>query len=101
MINPNARYQCDGAIRFKMHSDAPSDEKLIEFADQLSQSHYGDILDSLDLGDSMGLFMRIAYDEYMKGELFTILPSAEGFAVEVEVDIDLFEWHQRPDTPNS
>ena len=95
MINQNPRYECNAAIRFKMHSDAPSDEKLIEFADQLSQSRYGEILDSLDLGDSMGLFTRIAYDEYKGGELFTILPSADGFSVEVEVDIDLFDWKRQ------
>lgn len=96
MINQTPNYECDGVIRFKMHSDAPNDEELIEFADQLSQSRYGDILDSLDLGDSMGLFMRIAQDEFQKGELFTLLPSAKGFSVEVEIDFDLFEWKRRP-----
>lgn len=92
MINQNPRYECIAPVKFTMRSDAPSDDALIQFANSLSLSRYGEELDSLDLGDSMGIFTRIAWEEFYKGELFTILPSSEGFAVEVEMDIELFNW---------
>jgi hypothetical protein len=95
MILNNPRYQCDAAIRFRMHSDAKTDEDLIDFADALSLDKKGTELDSPDLGDSMGLFIELAYAEYMEGELFTIFTSPNGFSVEVEVDIDLFSWKDR------
>lgn len=92
MINQSPKYECIAQQRFTMRSDAPNDEALIAFANSLSLEYFGEELDSLDLGDSMGVFTRIAYQQFYAGELFTILPAAEGFSVEVEMDIDLFNW---------
>lgn len=94
MINQNPKYECIATQRFTMRSDAPNDDALIAFANSLSLEFYDEELDSLDLGDSMGVFTRIAHDQFYAGELFTILPSSDGFSVEIEMDIDLFKWNR-------
>ena len=87
MIN----YECDSAIRIKMTSDCDDAEKLIALADSVSIQRFGERMDSLDLGDSMGVFQRVAIEEFYAGELSTLLVG-DGFWVQVDLDCDLFNW---------
>ena len=78
---------------FKMKTDAPNAESLIEFADshakQYNQSEFG--LDSLDLGDTLGYFISLLENDTSgNGTLFLVSPS--GFTVTISEDWELFQW---------
>lgn len=76
---------------FKMKTDAPNEESLIEFANDLSLELLGEELDSLDLGDAFGAFIRILEtDPDQTGELLLVSP--QGFTVSMTEDWELFQW---------
>lgn len=43
------------------------------------------------MGDSMGLFMRVAHDDFYAGELMLVYPGID-FMVEMDIQHDLFIW---------
>ena len=90
MIN----YECNAAIRFKMSSDAKCDEDLINCAESLSLQRWNERLDSLDLGDAMGAFIRAANEEYWNGMVLNPVFMGNGFYVQMEIDQDLFKWEK-------
>lgn len=77
---------------FKMKTDAPNAESLIAFADSISLKMLGEGLDSLDLGDSLGAFIRILEADItnQSGELLLVSP--QGFTVSITEDWELFQW---------
>jgi hypothetical protein len=93
MTNTSNR-QCEGVVRFSLRTTAlATDEQIIALANALHLERYGSELDSLDLGDAMGCFMRVvAHDDFYLGQLFLVYPG-EGFMVEMEISHDLFNWH--------
>lgn len=82
--------RCTATVRFSMKTSA-SDEQMIDLANALSLERYGQELDSLDIGDSMGLFMRVAHDDFYRGELMLVYPGPD-FMVEMDIDHDFFDW---------
>lgn len=84
--------QCEGIVRFSLSTNG-TDEQIISLADYLSLERYGEELDSPDLGDAMGLFMRIAQEDYYKGELLLVYPELD-FTVEMDVKHELFNWNE-------
>ena len=89
MINTPKR-QCEGIVRFSLSTNG-TDEQIIALADSLSLERYGQGIDSLDLGDAMGLFMRVAHDDFYAGELMLVYPGID-FMVEMDIEHDLFIW---------
>ena len=84
---------CDANIGFKMISDAESDEQIIDLANSLSLQRWGQELDSLDLGDSMGAFIRAAFEDFYAGDIDSIF-LGNGFFVRVDIKFDLFNWNR-------
>jgi hypothetical protein len=78
--------------RFSVTTNTDDAELIIAFADSLSISRFGERMDSLDLGDSMGVFMRIAWDDLYSGELVNLYCGDGGIQVEINLDFDSFEW---------
>ena len=89
MIN----YRCDAAIGFHLESDAVNEQQIIELADSLSQIRWNGRLDSLDLGDAMGAFIRAAVEDFYNGDLDSIF-MGNGFFVRMEMNMELFQWNK-------
>jgi hypothetical protein len=84
--------QCNATVNYSLEITGEfTDEQVISLADEISQERGWGILDSLDLGDAMGLFMRAAHDDFYSGELFLTYPG-DTFMVEMEITHDLFHW---------
>lgn len=86
-------FRCTARVEYTLVSDAPSESALVDFADAVSLERYGEEMDSKDLGDAMGVFMRVAHDDLYDGNLMTLLVG-DGFTVNVELEMDLFEWEK-------
>lgn len=80
-------------MKFEMITDAESDDQIINLADSLSLSRWGERMDSLDLGDSMGVFIRAAIEDLYNGELVNLY-CGEGIQVEMKLEMDLFDWNR-------
>lgn len=89
MIN----YECNAALRFKMTSDAKNDAQIINLADAISEQRFGERMDSLDLGDSMGIFIRCCIEDFYSGELNSVF-IGDGFYVNIDCDWELFQWNR-------
>ena len=85
MIN----YRCDANLKFELISDAKNEDQIIELADSLSMQRWGTQMDSPDLGDSMGVFIRATVEDFYKGELDSIF-MGNGFFVRIDLNFDLF-----------
>lgn len=87
-------YRCGATANFNLQSNAESDEQIIELANSLSLQRWNEQMDSLDLGDSMGVFIRAAMEDLYSGELDSVF-MGNGFWVQISLDFDLFSW-QKP-----
>lgn len=87
-------YQCDAQVGFKMISNAKSDDQIIQLAESLSIQRWGEGMDSLDLGDSMGVFIRASFEDFYRGD-FLPLYMGDGFYVQMDIDFYLFQWGDR------
>lgn len=86
--------RCNATVNYSLEITGEfTDEQVIALADEISQERFGERLDSLDLGDAMGLFMRIAHDDFYAGELFLVYPG-DTFMVEMEISHENFEWSE-------
>jgi len=79
---------------FSVKTNSDSEKDIVEFANSLSILRGWGELDSLDLGDSMGVFMRVAWDDFHSGELVNLYFGANGISVEINLDFDLFQWER-------
>lgn len=77
---------------FRFKTDAPNQESLVRFADEMSEKYLGEGLDSLDIGDALGAFLRIAESDTQNdsGEFLWLSP--QGFTVIISQDWELFQW---------
>lgn len=89
MIN----YRCDAAVQFHMESSAVNEQQIIELAESLSQQRWNEGMDSLDLGDSMGVFIRAAVEDFYNGEMESLY-MGNGFWVQIEMNMELFSWNK-------
>lgn len=83
---------CIAKATFKMTTDAPSDEQFIMLAFALSFNRWGYGLDSLDLGDAMGVFIRAAAEDFAFNNTMTPHYAGPNFTVHMELDFDLYDW---------
>lgn len=84
--------RCNAQVKFSLEITGEfTDEQVISLADEISQERWNQRMDSLDLGDSMGVFIRAAHEDFYNGELFLTYPG-DTFMVEMEIDHELFSW---------
>ena len=77
---------------FSIKTNSDNEDDIADFANSLSLLRFGEGMDCLDLGDSMGVFMRVAWDDFYSGELVNLYFGANGIQVEINLDFENFQW---------